>query len=141
MASWAGYPNATAPTPRKVSGSFHPPQRCLHRHLPKPRQAHHSRGLCCSPSLLRLTLRSPVYIWVCNCNNGRGLTSAAGRRVSPRFQYGVQSLSGFRFCLIGPYAAARFDKRQKSFSIQVPSSVLPDFPGCRQQKSHTAITR
>ena len=141
MASWAGYPNATAPTPRKVSGSFHPPQRCLHRHLPKPRQAHHSRGLCCSPSLLRLTLRSPVYIWVCNCNNGRGLTSAAGRRVSPRFQYGVQSLSGYRFCLIGPYAAARFDKRQKSFSIQVPSSVLPDFPGCRQQKSHTTIIR
>ena len=113
----------------------------LHRHLPKPRQAHHSRGLCCSPSLLRLTLRSPVYIWVCNCNNGRGLTSAAGRRVSPRFQYGVQSLSGYRFCLIGPYAAARFDKRQKSFSIQVPSSVMPDFPECRQQKSHTAITR
>lgn len=95
--------------------SFHPPQRCLHRHLPKPkpRQAHHSMGLCCSPSLLRLTLRSPVYIWVCNCNNGGGLTSAAGRRVSPRFQYSVQSLSGYRFCLIGPYAAARFDKRQK----------------------------
>ena len=31
--------------------SFRPPQRCLHRHLPKPkpRQAHHSRGLCCLP--------------------------------------------------------------------------------------------
>ena len=73
----------------------------------------HNKGLCCSPSLLRLTLRYSVYIWVCNCNNGGGLTSAAGRHVSPRFQYSVQSLSGYRFCLIGPYAAARFDKRQK----------------------------
>ena len=123
--------------------SFHPPQRCLLRHLPKPkpRQAHHSRGLCCSPSLLRLVLQSPAYIGVCNCNDGWRLMSSAGRSVSPCFQYSIQSLSGYRFCLIGPYAAARFDKRQKSFSIQVPSSVLPDFLGCRQQKSHTAITR
>ena len=76
-----------------------------------------------------------------HCKNGGGLTSAADRRVSPRFQYSVQSFSGYSFCLIVPYAAVRFDKRKKSFSIQVPSSVLPDFPGCRQQKSHTAITR
>ena len=48
-----------------------------------------------------------------HCNNGGGLTSAADRRVSPRFQYSVQSLSGYRFCLIVPYAAVRFDKRQK----------------------------
>ena len=48
-----------------------------------------------------------------HCNNGGGLTSATDRRVSPRFQYSVQSLSGYRFCLIVPYAAVRFDKRQK----------------------------
>ena len=75
----------------------------------------HNKGLCCSPSLLRLVLQSPAYIGVCNCNNGGGSTSAAGRRISPCFQYSVQSLSGYRFCLIGPYAAACFDKRQKIF--------------------------
>ena len=42
--------------------SFHPPQRCLRSHLPKTRittGARRSRDLCCSPSLLRLTWRSP----------------------------------------------------------------------------------
>lgn len=45
--------------------SFRPQQRCLRSHLPKPgsRQVRHNKGLCCSPSLLRLVLQSPSYIW------------------------------------------------------------------------------
>ena len=45
--------------------SFRPPQRYLRSHLPKPgsRQVRHNKGLCCSPSLLRLVLQSPAYIW------------------------------------------------------------------------------
>ena len=45
--------------------SFRPPQRYLRSHLPKlgSRQVRHNKGLCCSPSLLRLVLQSPAYIW------------------------------------------------------------------------------
>ena len=45
--------------------SLRPPQRYLRSHLPKskPRQARHSRVLCCSPSFLRLTWRFPAGIW------------------------------------------------------------------------------
>ena len=39
--------------------------------------------------------------------------SSAGRRIGPRFQYSVQRLRRDSLRFIGPYAAARLDKRQK----------------------------
>ena len=44
-----------------------------------------------------------------------GLTGFLGR-ISPCFQYSVQSLGRDRFRFISPYTTARLDKRQKIFS-------------------------
>ena len=60
-----------------------------------------------------------AIVGVCNCNNGGELTSAAGRGVSPCFQYSVQSLSRYRFRLIGRTLRRVLIRDKKSFSILI----------------------
>ena len=65
--------------------------------------------LVCMLSLFSTNCPNNIVLFAC-C----GLTGFLGR-ISPCFQYSVQSLGRDRFRFISPYTTARLDKRQKIF--------------------------
>ena len=92
--------------------------------------------LVCMLSLFSTNCPNNIVLFAC-C----GLTGFLGR-ISPCFQYSVQSLGRDRFRFISPYTTARLDKRQKIFShtdIVLHSANTSEIPATKKPHNYHKI--
>ena len=92
--------------------------------------------LVCMLSLFSTNCPNNIVLFAC-C----GLTGFLGR-ISPCFQYSVQSLGRDRFRFISPYTTAHLDKRQKIFphtDIVLHSANTSEIPATKKPHNYHKI--